>query len=315
MISPNKVPAQPTTGTRDTPVSNPVALRWLALAAIALIVCFSGPLYHLVGFALKNDLYSHILLVPFVSLYLIWIKRPELPQPSAPNRLIAGIFLALGIIVLAVSWGASPSGMGMAEDDYLAPRILSFLFFLIGTAAWMLGRATLRTVAFPLAFLIFMVPFPTVVRSGLETFLQHGSAEAANVLFKLGGTAVFYRDLLFSLPGINLEVAPECSGIRSTLALFITSVIAGHIFLRTPWKCAVLTLAVIPLAIVRNGFRIFTIGELCVRISPDMINSYIHRKGGPIFFVLSLIPFYFLLRLLAKSEPSRQEPMSTPPAP
>jgi len=160
-----------------------------------------------------------------------------------------------------------------------------------------------RALAFPLLFLVFMVPFPAFLRSGLETFLQHGSAEFAHLLFRLCGTTVYYQDLLFRLPGINLEVAPECSGIRSSLALFITSLIAGHFFLRTRWKCAVLTLAVIPLALVRNGFRIFTIGELCVHVSPDMINSYIHRQGGPVFFVLSLIPFFLLLRVLYRSEP------------
>jgi len=188
------------------------------------------------------------------------------------------------------------------------------VFFIAGSATWILGQATLRALAFPLTFLVFMIPFPTAVRTGLETFLQHGSAEVAHLLFKLAGTTVFYNDLIFRLRGINLEVAPECSGIRSSLALFITSLLAGHFFLRTPWKSAVLTLAVIPLALFRNGFRIFTIGELCVHINPDMINSYIHRQGGPIFFVLSLIPFFFLLRLLFKSETSRNV-ASTPSAP
>ena len=61
-----------------------------------------------------------------------------------------------------------------------------------------------------------------------------------------------------------------------------------------------LTLFVIPLALLRNGFRIVTVGLLCVHVSPDMINSYIHRKGGPIFFALSLIPFFALLILLRK---------------
>jgi exosortase/archaeosortase family protein len=63
-----------------------------------------------------------------------------------------------------------------------------------------------------------------------------------------------------------------------------------------------LVIVVVPLAILRNGFRIFVVGELCVRISHDMINSPIHRHGGPIFFVLSLIPFFALLLLLRKSE-------------
>jgi exosortase C (VPDSG-CTERM-specific) len=302
MNLPNNVEVQPTAGPK---ASTPADLRKLGLVALAISICFSRPLYSLASFALKNDLYSHILLVPFVSLYLIWIKRTVLPAASAPNRVFAGVFIGLGAIVLMVFRNSAFPGAAFVEDDYLAPRILSFLFFLIGAAAWIIGRATLRALAFPLGFLVFMVPFPSALRSGLETFLQYGSAEIAHLLFKLSGTTVFYHDLIFRLPGINLEVAPECSGIRSSLALLITSTLAGYFFLRTPWKCAVLSLAVIPLAIFRNGFRIFTIGELCVHVSPNMINSPIHHQGGPIFFILSLIPFYFLLRLLLKSKVRR----------
>jgi len=104
------------------------------------------------------------------------------------------------------------------------------------------------------------------------------------------------------LPGFSLDVAPECSGIHSSLVLLITSLLAGHLFLRVPWKRAVLTLAVIPLAILRNAVRILTIGELCVHVSPTMINSYIHRRGGPIFFAFSLVPFFLLLYYLRRSE-------------
>ncbi len=63
-----------------------------------------------------------------------------------------------------------------------------------------------------------------------------------------------------------------------------------------------MTLAVIPLAVLRNGFRVFTIGELCVHIGPQMIDSPIHHQGGPLFFILSLVPFLLLLYLLIRSE-------------
>jgi exosortase/archaeosortase family protein len=86
------------------------------------------------------------------------------------------------------------------------------------------------------------------------------------------------------------------------MVLVITAVLAGYLFLRSGWKRALLVVFVVPLAIVRNGFRIFVIGELCVHVSHEMINSPIHHKGGPIFFALSLIPFFALLIWLRKSE-------------
>ncbi len=283
-------------------ISSSDGLRWLWPAVLGLSVCFIQPLHQLLKLALSDDLYSHIPLIPLVSLYLIWTTRREWPAPSVPNRALAIGFALLGAIALAVSLSAFPGNSDFTIEDMLSLRILSLLGFIGSAAAWLLGRRTLGALAFPFLFLIFMVPFPTAARSGLETFLQYGSATVAHVLFNAGGTSVYYHDLTFRLSDISLHVAPECSGIRSSLALFITSVVAGHFFLRSRWKCAVLSLAVIPLALLRNGFRIFTIGELCVHISPDMINSYIHRQGGPVFFALSLIPFFLLLWLLLRSE-------------
>jgi exosortase C (VPDSG-CTERM-specific) len=283
------------------------------LSVLVLIACFGRPLYNLAELALHSELFSHIILIPFISAYLIWIKRAEFVPGSAPARKIAAALLGLGLVFLTSYWIAILNGIAFAPEDALALQILSFVLLLVGLCSWFLDRTTLRAISFPLGFLVFMVPFPLFVTLGIETFLQHASAAAANVFFSLAGTTVFHHDLIFQLPGITLQVAPECSGIRSSLALFITSLIAGHLFLRTPWKCAVLTFAVIPLAILRNGFRIFTLGELCVRISPDMIDSPIHHRGGPVFFALSLIPLFFLLRTFYKSDHRGKLP--NPPAP
>jgi exosortase/archaeosortase family protein len=89
------------------------------------------------------------------------------------------------------------------------------------------------------------------------------------------------------------------------VVLVVTSLLAGYLFLSRFCSRAILVLFVIPLAILRNGFRICVIGELCVHISPQMIDSPIHRKGGPLFFALSLIPFFFLLICLRKWESHR----------
>ena len=99
----------------------------------------------------------------------------------------------------------------------------------------------------------------------------------------------------------------ECSGIRSSLVLFITSLIAGKMFLKSQTHRALLAAFIIPLAIIRNGFRIFTIGMLCVHIGPEMIHSPIHHKGGPIFFALSLIPFFAFLWYLRRRERNKSE--------
>ena len=284
------------------PGSNTARFRRFALAALVLCIAFALPLGHLVAFALRDDLSSYIPLMPLVSVYLVWTLKAELPGQSTPARGPAAWFLFAGAAVTAADFAWGHSALAAAPEITLALCTLGWLLCLTGLGFWILGGATMRALAFPFCLLLFMLPLPPGVRAGIETGLQHGSATVADWMFTLAGTAFWRNGTLFQLPNITLEVAPECSGIHSSWVLLITSLVAARMVLRQPWRRATLCLAVIPLAFLRNGFRVFVIGELCVHISPDMINSPIHHHGGPIFFALSLIPLFFLLSLLKRGE-------------
>jgi exosortase C (VPDSG-CTERM-specific) len=289
--------------------------RWRFLATIiGLLLCFGPSLYRLTRFAVESELYSYILLMPFVSLYLVWLKRCSLPVYSEPARRLAAAFVAAGSAVLAIYWLVDRSTARLMIDDRLAFTTFSFILYFLGVCCFFVGRHILGHLVFAMGLLVFIVPLPALLMKGVETFLQYGSALVAEGLFVISGTTFSREGLSFQLPGISVEVAPECSGIHSSLVLFITSLLAGYFFLRSPGKRVALTLAVIPLALLRNGFRIFTIGQLCIHIGPEMINSFIHRKGGPLFFGLSLIPFLLLLYLLQKTErgKSQQRAAGTP---
>ena len=295
--------------------ANRTLIRKLGFAAGLAVVVFFVPLRHLIQFALRTDLYSHIILIPFVSIYLAWLRRNDLPKISGPSRvgaMIAGLLVAT---ILGSFWFVSRSGIELPEVDTLAFQTSAFVLTLISVFTFVLGRERTRALAFPLAFLLLMVPLPTVLQNGIEAFFQHTSAEVAAIFFKVAGTTFFKQNTFFQLPGINLEVAPECSGIRSSLALFITSLVAGQLFLHTTWKRVLLTCFVIPLGIARNGLRIFVIGELCVKIGPEMIDSPIHHRGGPLFFAISLLPFFLTLYLLAKSDRRRKAGGDSPASP
>jgi exosortase C (VPDSG-CTERM-specific) len=277
-------------------------LRLLLIVAIVLTAAFALPLLELVRFALKSDLYSHIVLMPFLVGFLIWSDRSRLPTSYHREPATALLPAGLGIILLGGYAVAGAMGVKFSIDDRLATLTAAYVLLLVAATGGLLGRNFLRAVAFPASLLVFMLPMPTVVVAAVETFLQHGSAEVAYWFFVGTGTTIFRQGLIFELPGITLQVAPECSGIHSSLALFITSLVAGYFFLRSRWSRTLLTVAVVPLALLRNGFRILTIGLLCVHVSPDMIHSFIHRQGGPIFFGLSLLPFGLLLVYLRRRE-------------
>ena len=262
-----------------------------------LTLLFVQPLARILGLALQNDLHSYIPLVPVISGYLLYIR----PRKDIAYRSSVGAAIRVSAIGIAALGAAIGLG-GLSANDNLSLMMLAYVSFIVATGFVCLGSEWMRAAAFPVAFLVFMVPLPDAAVNWLELALVAASADAAAWMFRVTGTPMFREGTILTLPGIVLEVARECSGIRSTVVLFITSVLASNLFLRSTSRRVALVALVIPLAIVRNGFRILVIGLLCVYIGPHMTDSFIHRRGGPIFFALSLIPLSLILFWLRRHD-------------
>ena len=161
-----------------------------------------------------------------------------------------------------------------------------------------------------------MIPIPTVILDPLIRILQVGSAHFTYAIFKIIGIPVFRDGMIFELPGIAIEVAKECSGIRSTLALIITSVIIGYLFLQSSAKRIILVLTIFPLTIIKNAIRITTLSLLAVYVDKSFLTgSFLHHSGGIIFFLIALVllaPFLFFLRKLENKPTSEKAATSLP---
>jgi exosortase C (VPDSG-CTERM-specific) len=273
------------------------------LGAIALM--FGAPLVQLCRYALHSDVNSHVVLVPFVCAYLLRIRRSNLANASTPAYL-AGISL---VLIATFVWAIAVAFQSMpwlpAEADRLTAFTLSLVLYIWAGGFLFLGRNWMRSAAFPVLFLIFMVPLPSGLVNALESASKLASAEAANLFFVTTGTPTLRDGNIFQLPGITLEVAQECSGIRSSYVLVLTSLVAGNLFLTKAWSRILLVSFVIPLGIIRNGFRVWFIGQLCIHMGPQVIDSIIHRRGGPVFFILSLVPLLLLVWCLRLVERQR----------
>jgi exosortase C (VPDSG-CTERM-specific) len=265
----------------------------LLVVVVAILAAFLVPLRDLFRLSLSDELYSYIPLIPLISGFLVWMDRRKLPAVYVSSPGLAFVPFVAGLALLALYGAARRSGWIPELSDYLAVMVASLILFLAASCLFVLGKAAFQAFAFPAAFLFFAMPIPSGLHALIERFLQHESADAADLLFWISGTPVFRQDLVFHLPGFSFQVAPECSGIHSTLVLFIIALLAGYLFLRSNVWRAVIVIVVLPIAIFRNGFRIFVVGQLCVHIGPEMINSYIHRHGGPIFLFCPSYPSVF----------------------
>jgi exosortase len=154
------------------------------------------------------------------------------------------------------AWCYWSADAAIFAPDQLSMTILALVVMCWGIFVVCFGVTLCRKVSFGLLFLLFMVPFPSFFLDAIIGFLQRSSAEATDVMFSLLGVPVLRQGFVFSLSNFTIHVAPACSGIRSALALFITSIVAGHFFLLSPWGKMGLVAIVIPLAIIKNAFRI-----------------------------------------------------------
>ena len=117
----------------------------------------------------------------------------------------------------------------------------------------------------------------------------------ASHLFGLAGVPVYAEGLALRLPWVTLDVAPECSGLRSSLALLIATLVAGQIFLARPYHAVLLAAAIGPISLLRNGLRIFALGTLSGRWGNWVLTSPLHQHAGPVLFAASLLPVGLLL--------------------
>ena len=271
----------------------------LCLLAFLTVVgaVFWRTLTEVIGLALSVDLHSHILLVPFVSAYLVWIRRGSLPPRFVPSPMPAMFFFAIG----CVAWGLGFLWWGPGLER-LSVLSLAFVLLFIGGVFLFLGADWVRHTVFPLCFLFLLVPLPPALIDALEHASKLASADAADLLFRFGGMTYVRDGTTFHLPGLSFEVAQQCSGIRSSLVLLITGAVAANLLLTETWRRCLLVCLIIPLGILRNAFRIFTLAWLTIHVDPRALNSPLHHHGGPIFFLLSLPLLFLVLWWLRRGE-------------
>lgn len=258
---------------------------YFIVAASIITAAFSSPFMKLYSLALDSELHSYITLIPLLSAYFFYVRRNDVA-----SRASYCVKAGLPVLLLAAAvYAAAAFAWNDRPNVLLAATIFSAVVFLMGTFAVFFGARSSAAAAFPLLFLLFMVPIPEKALDPAVYLLQKGSAETAWLLLNLSGVPVQRDGLFFHLPGLSVEVAKQCSGIRSSTVLIITGVMAAEMFLRTwPGRIA-LMLAVIPIAVLKNGVRITALTLGGYYIDERVLYGSLHTRGGILFFAMALL--------------------------
>jgi exosortase len=167
------------------------------------------------------------------------------------------------------------------------------------------GTESFSKARFPLFFLLLMVPFPEFVIDQAIVALQAGSSDVAYGLLRVLNVPVLKEGFILRLPIVSLQVAKECSGIRSSIALLMTMLVVAEFALRSACRRVLLVLAIIPILVIKNGVRIVTIYLLTAYVNPAFLHGWLHTSGGVVFYLLgvvALIPITVLLRLWERKD-------------
>jgi exosortase len=269
----------------------------LCVGAVGMVYT---PLRDLLANAERSEYYSHILLIPPVSGFFLYTGRKEIFSNTKYCYNLGIPLLIVGVLLYVLGWS---KGQDLNQNDYSSLLTFSVVIFWIGAFILFFGTQASRMAIFPLLFLALMIPIPSVLMEKMISALLAGSTAACHMLFKLTGIPFLKEGPIFHLPGMSIEVAKECSGIRSSLGLFITAILAGHLFLRTGWKKFVLVLCVFPITVLKNGIRIVTLSSLAIYVDEKFITeSFLHKSGGFIFYIPALFLLGLVLWWLRKSE-------------
>jgi exosortase len=268
------------------------------IVALTLAIAWA-PLTMLLRFSFREEQYSHIALIPLISASLFYLERGRIFSRLATQWPAGFGLLSAGTLLY---WFGRHHSTSWSENDRLASAVFPVVLIWIGGFVLSYGLRASQAGLFPLLFLFLMVPIPDVLLSRAIYWLQIGSAEVTDALFQGVDVPVFRTALVFALPGLTIEIAEECSGIRSSLALVITSLLAGQLLLRSVWRKAALAVATLPLLVIKNGIRIVTLSLLAIYVDPSYLTGWLHRQGGIVFLLLALALLLPVLWWLRRSE-------------
>lgn len=270
----------------------PQRLFWwgAALPAVLLGIIYSNGIAYMVHKWYADENYGHGFFVPLISLYLIWQQRHRLRE-----KRLQGSWWGVPVLLI----GVGLYFIGELATIYVVVH-LSLWVVLIGLTLAAIGGEGMRIIAFPLFYLLAMIPLPDFLYQGLSGWLQLVSSALGVGCLQVIGVTAFREGNVIDLGPIQLQVVEACSGLRYLFPLAALALICAYLFREKLWKRVLLFLSSFPIAIFLNGFRIGMTGLLVDLYGTQTAEGFFHSFSGWLLFVSSLSILFAEMWLLAR---------------
>src|SRR5215472_11506283 len=282
--------------------TNAFPMKRLALFsswALLTSLVFIRPVIAWVQLSLSQDDASYLVIIPFTSAAVLYLERRKIFLHVFSDKTTG-----VSLLLLAAALGLTSRFLGSYASLglQLTAWILTLVTLWVAGFAFFFGRAAAKAAQFPLLFLLLMIPIPGFLLDRITLALQEGSAWITGIFFDLAGVPALREGLVFHLARVTIEVAKECSGIRSSMALLILALLVAHFRLNKISHQILLVACGLFMMIVKNGIRIATLTLLAIYVDPGFLFGRLHHQGGVVFFVLALLLLLPLLTFLERRE-------------
>lgn len=262
---------------------------------IPVVICFGlvfwlyTAVFHnwYVTWMAKESEYTHAFLVPFISLFIMWLRRKDLADARVEPSIMGLQYLIPSLLVFVVmTWAGATS-----------PQGLFFPVLIWGLVLMLLGPHVAKIVKFPVAYLFFMCTLPGDILTKVTFRIQMISTTGATALLNLFGLQAEQSGQFISLPGITVEVAAPCSGFRMLISLFAFSVLFAYLKEGPLWGRLTLVAITLPLSIVLNSLRIMMVAVVGDYWGSEAMHSF-HDYSGYMVLAMAFVILPLLARLL-----------------
>jgi exosortase A len=264
------------------------------LVASGVLLVYWPVLTKLVGTWSSDENYSHGFLIVPIAGYLVWERRARLAHIAQRPSWLGFPILLVGIVVLLA---------GLLGAELFLSRI-SIIITLAGIIVFLWGWPHLRALAFPLAFLLLMIPIPAIIFNQIAFPLQLFASRVGESAIAAANIPVLREGNVLVLANTSLEVAEACSGIRSLISLLTLGIVYGYFADRRLWVRTAIALSTIPVAILSNGARVAGTGVAAQYYGAAAAQGFLHEFSGWVMFVLAFMMMLALQRVIVRIAPA-----------
>jgi exosortase A len=278
-----------------------IAIVSYALAAAAILFAFRETAAGYVNIWMHSGAFDHCALILPIVGYLIWLKRRELAAQPIRPAILAGTLIAL---VAATAWFVGFVSNVLLIEQAAIVLMLQALFLAV------FGWQVLRTVLFPIFYLVFAIPFGDFLTPALQDLTAH----SAVFLVRLVGVPVYVDGLYIHIPTGSFVVAEACAGLRFLTSSIALGVLITYLFFHS-WRRRILFLALtVIVPILANSVRVFGIIMLAYLSNHRIAVGADHIVYGWVLFSLitiALIGIAYAMR--EQPAPSTDSMVDAPP--